>query len=120
MTGDTDGVNEDGSIDGLDASFVDVEGIRTRYYGYGEGEPVVLLHGGNWSGSSSANTWSRNVRGLAEQFAVYAPDRIGCGMTDNPADRSAYVYETEVEHMDTFTRTMGLESFHLVGQYRGG
>jgi pimeloyl-ACP methyl ester carboxylesterase len=115
-----DGVNEDGSINGLDASFVDVDGIRTRYYDYGEGEPVVLLHGGNWSGTSSANTWSQNIRGLAEQFRVLAPDRLGCGMTDNPSEAADYVYQSEVDHMAAFTRAMGLDGFHLVGQSRGG
>ena len=49
-------VNQDGSIDGLKAKFVDVNGIRTRYYEMGSGEPMVLIHAEEgFSGHASAN-----------------------------------------------------------------
>ena len=35
-------VGANGEIDGLTAKFIDVNGIRTRYYDYGEGEPIPL------------------------------------------------------------------------------
>lgn len=44
-TGDDD-VNDDASIEGLTAEFVDVDGVRTRYYDEGSADPFVLLHGG--------------------------------------------------------------------------
>lgn len=120
-------VNEDASIEGLDASFVEVEGVtervdgvRTRYYDYGEGQPLVLLHGGNWSGTSSANTWSRVIEGLAEHFRVLAPDRLGCGLTENPVRKEDYVYGSELEHMLSFINTVGVNEFHIAGQSRGG
>jgi pimeloyl-ACP methyl ester carboxylesterase len=120
-------VNEDGSIAGLDASFVEVDGVtdrvdgvRTRYYDYGSGDPLVLLHGGNWSGAANANTWSTVVEDLAERFRVLAPDRLGCGMTDNPDDEADFVYGAELEHVLSFVDTMGLEEFHVGGQSRGG
>lgn len=120
-------VNEDGSIEGLEASFVEVngvtdrvDGIQTRYYEYGKGEPLVLLHGGNWSGTSSANTWSRVIEGLAEHFRVLAPDRLGCGLTENPGKEDDYVYSAELEHMLSFIDTMGADEFHIGGQSRGG
>ena len=120
-------VNDDASIEGLDASFVEVEGvtdrvdgITTRYYEYGEGPALVLLHGGNWSGTSSANTWSRVIEGLADRFRVLAPDRLGCGMTGNPADPADFVYGSELEHAISFLDTMGEEEVHLCGQSRGG
>jgi 2-hydroxy-6-oxo-6-(2'-carboxyphenyl)-hexa-2,4-dienoate hydrolase len=113
-------VNEDGSIAGLNAQFVDVDGIRTRYYDYGDGEPIVLCHGGNWGGPSSANTWATNIPGLAEHFRILAADRIACGLTDNPKREEDYVYQTEVDHMHDFIRKMGVDEYHLVGQSRGG
>jgi hypothetical protein len=36
-------VGPNGEIDGLTATFVDVKGVRTRYYDYGQGEAIVLL-----------------------------------------------------------------------------
>ncbi|MFB6301006.1 MAG: alpha/beta fold hydrolase [Halobacteriales archaeon] len=120
-------VNDDGSIEGLDASFVDVDGITdrvdgisTRYYEYGSGDPLVLFHGGNWSGTASANTWSRVVDGLSDEFRVLLPDRLGCGMTGNPADEDDFVYGAELEHAISFIDTMGVDEFHVGGQSRGG
>jgi len=33
-------------VDGLKARFIDVQGQRTRYYDYGKGETLLLIHGG--------------------------------------------------------------------------
>ncbi|MGH9680324.1 MAG: hypothetical protein ACRD4Y_10270, partial [Candidatus Acidiferrales bacterium] len=41
---DAAGPREDGSIGGLKAKFVNVNGIRTRYYEAGKGEPMILIH----------------------------------------------------------------------------
>lgn len=115
-----DGVDEAGSIGGFAAEFVEVDGIRTRYYDVGSDEPLVLIHGGSWSGSSSANTWVTNLAGLGERFRVIAFDRLGNGMTDNPTEEEAFVFESEVDHALSFIEAMGLEGIHLGGNSRGG
>ncbi len=79
-------VSQTGSIDGLEAKFIDVKGVRTRYYEAGQGEPMVLVHGEGWSGHSSANTWSKNIPGLSKRFHVFAVDKLASGMTGNPLD----------------------------------
>ncbi len=78
--------NQAASIDGLEAKFVDVDGVRTRYYEYGQGEPMLLVHGGSIGGASTANNWSRNIPGLSKRFHVFAVDRLAMGMTGNPKD----------------------------------
>ena len=112
--------NPDGSIAGLKAKFVDVGGIRTRYYEYGQGEPLLLVHGEGWSGHSSANTWSKVIPGLAKNFHVYAPDKLASGMTGNPPDDKDYNIQGEVDHMYRFIQQMKLGKVHLIGQSRGG
>lgn len=114
------GVAPDGSLDGLQAKFVDVDGVRTRYYEAGQGEPMLLLHGEGWSGHSSANTWVKNIPGLSQRFHVLAPDKLASGMTGNPKDDKDYNIQGEVEHMYGFIRTMKLGKVHVVGQSRGG
>jgi len=114
------GAKEDGSIAGLTAKFVDVQGVRTRYYEMGQGEPLVLVHGEGWSGHSSANTWSKNIPGLAKQFHVFAADKLASGMTGNPLDDKDYNIQGEVEHLYEFIQTMKLGKVHLIGQSRGG
>jgi 2-hydroxy-6-oxonona-2,4-dienedioate hydrolase len=113
-------VNETASICGHQAKFVDVNGLQTRYYDVGRGEPMLLIHGGNPSGTSSANTWALNLEGLGKRFRVLAADRLACGMTDNPPDKKDYTMAATVEHMSNFIETMGLKGIHMVGQSTGG
>lgn len=110
------------------------QGIRTRYYeaGSSRSEPLVLIHGGGWSGFESASIWSKNIGGLGERFHVFAPDKLGSGMTGNPPAAAAraeaaqrfsfgdYTIQGEVEHIYEFVRTLDLGRVHLVGQGRGG
>ena len=54
-------------MDFSQAKFVDVDGIRTRYFDAGEGELVVLFHGGNFGsahGADCAADWNLNFDGL--------------------------------------------------------
>jgi len=112
--------NPDGSIDGLKAKFIDVNGVRTRYYEYGQGEPVVLIHGGAQAAASTANVFSRNIAGLAKRFHVFAMDRLASGMTGNPSDDNGYNQQGEIEFIYAFIQTMKLGQVHLVGHSAGG
>jgi len=108
-----------GSIGAFEAKFADVNGIRTRYYEAGEGEPLFLVHGSGYTGTASANTWYRNLPGLAERYHVYAADKLASGMTGNPENDEDFTIGAEVEHMYQFIRSMGHDSIHLIGQSRG-
>ncbi len=58
------------------------EGARTVWHAWGDGEPVVLLHGG----SGSWTHWIRNIDALvAAGREVLAPDMPGFGDSDKPA-----------------------------------
>ncbi len=109
-------VGPNGEIDGLTAKFVDVNGVRTRYYDYGQGDTIVLA--GN--GPAGANYWSRNIRGLAKKFRVLAVDVLGVGMTDAPKDDKDFGRAGPVEHLYQFVRAMKLNRVHLVGISAGG
>ncbi|MGM0591943.1 MAG: alpha/beta fold hydrolase [Halobacteriota archaeon] len=113
-------VNDDGGIGGYEPKFVDVGGVRTRYYDVGTGDPLVLIHGGNWNGYSSANSWSATFEYLSDDFRVLAFDRIGCGMTDNPDEVEAFVYRSDIDHALGFLDALEVESCHLAGWSRGG
>lgn len=112
-------VDEHGGVAGFAPEFVDVSGTGTRYYDVGDGPPLVLIHGGGWSGTSSANTWSTVLDSLSSEFRVLAFDRIGCGMTDNPDDVDGYRYGSEITHALSFLDAVGVERAHLCGASRG-
>src|SRR5919199_2563315 len=117
-------IAEHAGNEGLEPKLVDADGIRTRYYEVGDpaAEPVVLCHGAGWSGTSSANTFARNLKGLAETFHVFAADKLGSGLTGNPLSEDGYSIQGQVAHMWAFMRAVGLgdRPFHILGQSRGG
>jgi pimeloyl-ACP methyl ester carboxylesterase len=104
------------------AKYVDVDGIRTRYFEAGKGEPMLLLHGGNFGQADNvdcANNWDLNWDHFARNFHVFAIDRLAQGYTDNPKP-DGYTIENVIKHIRGFIRTMGIEKLHLVGHSRGG
>jgi pimeloyl-ACP methyl ester carboxylesterase len=76
-----------------DDKWLDVDGIRTRYFDQGSGERIVMIHGaqvGASDGASSAKTWSLNFPVLKAWHNVIAFDKLGQGYTDNPKTDADY------------------------------
>lgn len=106
-----------------EALYIDVNGVRTRYFDKGEGDVLLLVHGGQPSSADyNAEQWQQNIAGLAEHFRVIALDRIGQGYTANPADLDAYdrYYSLVVEHLVGFMDALDIRRTHLVGHSQGG
>ena len=102
--------------------FVDVAGIRTRYFVKGDGEPMVLIHGADYGAMSAdcANDWDLNFDGLAESYRVFAFDKLGQGYTDNPKTDDDYTMAAQVEHAFNFLNALDIETAHLAGHSRSG
>ena len=115
-------VREDASIMGFEAKWADVDGINTRYYEVGEQneEVMVLVHGALFDGIVSANTWTRNLNGLSKKYHVFAMDKLGSGLTDNPKSIEEYTQHHIVQHLHRFIEVMGIKQFHMAGQSNGG
>jgi pimeloyl-ACP methyl ester carboxylesterase len=94
--------------------FVDAGGVRMYYEAEGEGEPLILLHGG----FASVETWSAQRAALAEKYRVYLPERRGHGRTPDVAGPTGF----DVMAKDTvaFMEAVGIPSAHLVGWSDGG
>jgi pimeloyl-ACP methyl ester carboxylesterase len=102
--------------------YVDVDGIKTRYFEKGSGPLVVLFHGGHFGSHDAADCsedWSLNFDGLAERFHAFAVDKIGQGFTDNPKRDEDYTMAAVVQHAYGFLKTLGLRNVHPVGHSRG-
>ena len=93
-------------------------GIQTNYHEYGQGEPVLLIHGSGPGVTSWAN-WRLTIPALAENFHVIAPDIVGFGYTERPADVQ-YNMETWLNHIFGFLDALGIEITHIVGNSFGG
>ena len=103
-----------------ESKFVDVDGIRTRYFEAGQGEVMVLVHGAQFgTAAGSAHNWMPIFSSLAEHYHVYALDKLGMGLTDNPQNDEGYWMQATVEHIYRFIQVLDIDSVHLVGHSRG-
>ena len=103
--------------------FADVGGVRTRYVEKGEGEIVVLFHGGHFGSTSSADAiedWGRTMDDLSKWCHVFAIDKLGQGYTGNPKTDDDYTMDAVVRHGYQTLRTLGIDGAHLIGHSRGG
>jgi 2-hydroxy-6-oxo-octa-2,4-dienoate hydrolase len=99
-------------------SSIVANGVRTNYLHQGSGFPVVLVHGSG-PGVSAYSNWRLTIPALAASFEVYAPDIVGFGFTDRPADIE-YTMENWVAHLIGFLDACGIAKAHLVGNSFGG
>ena len=93
-------------------------GIQTNYQDQGKGTPVLLIHGSGPGVTGWAN-WRLTIPALATRFRVVAPDMVGFGYTERPADVK-YNMETWVSHIIGFMDALGIERAHVVGNSFGG
>lgn len=117
-----DDLSWEGSMPDKIAKFVDVNGIRTRYFEAGSGPPLVLVHGGQAGGyNNHARKWEAAFPRLTRKFRVIALDRLGQGETDNlsPEDYPNY-YALDPRHLEGFIDALGLKAITLVGHSQGG
>ena len=99
----------------------DGEGGRLRMHyvdeGPTDGEPVLCLHG--------QPVWSYSFRKMippltAAGYRVIAPDIVGFGRSDKPAQRSDYTFANHVHWMHGFVRGLSLTDITLLGHDWGG
>ena len=101
-------------MDDIHSRQINIKGRDVNYYTAGQGEPLMVLHGG----AGDARTWLNNIRALSGKYTVYAPDLPGYGGSQ-PLDGHYYIPEL-AEFVDDLSDDLGLDSFHLVGHSLGG
>ena len=94
-----------------------VDGLTTGYLEAGEGDPVVLLHGGEF-GASAELGWERNISELAAHYRVLAPDMLGYGDSAKVVD---FVdgRGMRIRHVARFCEVLGIDSAHFAGNSMG-
>jgi pimeloyl-ACP methyl ester carboxylesterase len=96
---------------------VTVDGLTTSYLEAGQGDPVVLLHGGEF-GVNADLGWGNNIAALAAHHRVLAPDMLGFGGTAKVIDFNDG-RGMRIRHIARFCEAVGVESAHFVGNSMG-
>lgn len=110
------------SVDFLPAEYADVPDpdggtVRMAYVSAGDGPVVLLLHG--------EPTWSYLYRSMiapiaAAGFRVVAPDMIGFGRSDKPAEVADHTYARHLDWTRAFLDALDLRDVTLFCQDWGG
>jgi haloalkane dehalogenase len=102
-----------------DVAASDGSAIRMHYVDEGPttGRPLLLLHG--------EPTWSYLYRKMIPHFTAagyrsIAPDLVGFGRSDKPAERSDYTYANHVSWLAAVLERLQLRDAVMVGQDWGG
>jgi pimeloyl-ACP methyl ester carboxylesterase len=94
--------------------YVQLGAVKTWYEQSGDGDPLVLLHGGMSNGSE----WALQTPAFAERYTVYVPDRRAHGRT--PDVDGPLTYDAMADDTVAFLETVVGGPAHLVGWSDGG
>jgi len=94
-------------------TYVQLGVVRTWYAERGEGDPLVLMHGG----LVDARFFEPNLPALAEHFHVYMPERRGHGHT--PDVKGPITYQLMTDDTIAFLESVIGEPADLVGHSDG-
>ncbi|KAB2336246.1 alpha/beta hydrolase [Cytobacillus depressus] len=100
------------------SKYVMVGNIRTHYLEAGQGEPLMLLHSGEY-GASAENSWEYNIEVLSKHFHVYALDMVGFGGTDKLFSFDD-AQGLRFNHIREFMRVMCIQEASFIGNSVGG
>lgn len=95
---------------------IDRPQMRVHLLEVGEGEPLVLIHGGDGEGA----LWAPLMAALKDDFHLYALDRPGCGLSDPFDYRNVDIRRHAVDYATSALDALGLESATLVACSMGG
>ena len=83
--------------------------MHTYYEVRGDGDTVVMLHGG----FATIETWEAQAAALAERYRVFLPERRGHGRS--PDVDGPMTYEVMAADTAAFIEALGIGPAHLVG-----
>ncbi|HEX2773996.1 MAG TPA: alpha/beta hydrolase [Micromonosporaceae bacterium] len=95
------------------ARYVELPGVQTWYDEHGDGEPLLLLHGG----VVDARFFDKNLAPLADRFHVFTPERRGHGHT--PDVDEPFTYDLMAQDTIAFLEAVVDGPAHLVGHSDG-
>ena len=97
------------------SGYSDVNGIKMYYEVYGQGEPLVLIHGG---GSTIQTSFGRIIPNLAKDFTLIAVELQNHGLTD--ARNTVETFEQDADDVALLLKNLGIAKASFFGFSNGG
>lgn len=94
--------------------YLSTRGFKLYYETYGQGEPLLLLHGNGGSIESMAN----QIPYFSSHYKVIAIDTRGHGKSKDPSDSLSF--EQIVDDFNALLDTLHLDSCYVIGWSDGG
>jgi len=94
--------------------YIDIDDVKLYYEVYGEGQPIILLHG---NGSSIAS-FNNQIPALSSKYKVYAIDSRAQGRSSDSTKELSY--KLMANDIASFIKTLNLLNANIVGWSDGG
>ncbi|HTN45649.1 MAG TPA: alpha/beta hydrolase [Flavipsychrobacter sp.] len=94
--------------------YILLNGAKHYYEVYGEGKPLLLIHGN----STPIRGWAPQIDFFSRKYKVYAIDCRGRGKSELGKDSLTYIQQAK--DMAQFIEKLGLDSVTVIGKSDGG
>lgn len=93
-----------------------INGIRYHVDVWGEGFPLLLLHGFTGNGEG----WREFMPYWKDHSKTIAPDIIGHGQTDSPTEKTSYDIEVAARDLNALLEELRIKQTDILGYSMGG
>jgi pimeloyl-ACP methyl ester carboxylesterase len=94
--------------------YVQANGLNIYYEEYGNGKPLILLHGG----TDTSHSWQPHITSFVPHFRVITPDSRAHGRTNNPTGKLSY--SLMADDVAAFIQALDLTNPLIFGYSDGG
>lgn len=94
--------------------YIVLNGVRHYYEVYGEGAPLLLIHGNQ----TAISGWKPQIEYFSAKYKVFAIDCRGRGNSEMGSDTLTYIQQAK--DMAAFIQEMRLDSVMVIGKSDGG
>ena len=95
-----------------------INGYKMHYEVHGEGQPLVMIHGGLGGGEGSAAMVEHFAASLSDRFQMIFYDRRAAGRSETPRD--GYSMANQVQDLRALLQRLGVDRAHVLGSSGGG
>jgi len=107
----------EGAVDRIEQGYVDANGVMIYYEAFGQGTPLVIVHGGP---GASHDYFLPYLTPLARHHRLVFIDERGSGRSSKLDDPSGYTVEAMADDLEAVRKELALGRIALLGHSYGG